>query len=509
MSKKIVQRLGAALGATAIGAVALIGATPAAFAAPSDPADFGNIDFDRDGSLTVHKFLHQTGDVVGNPGEAPVAGDFTDPVAGVTFTAYPLLKDGNPVDLSAASSWDGLKDLTPGAGCTAPAGYGLGTGITIGPTNASGVASIPLDLGAYQVCETDAPADIVDRALPFLVTVPLPHENGWVYDVHTYPKNGKGEITKTIQEQQDTGLGSVVKFPVTAPIPTMADEWTGFAITDTLDARLAVEGTGVASVTLNDVALDPSYYAVSTDGQKVIVKFTDAGVAWLNTPKNSQAGKKITVTFQGKVVTLGNGTIPNTADLWVNNPNLDSNVRPPLESNEVETNWGNLAVQKRAAGTSGTEGLLNGAVFEVYNAVAPYAATCDDAVKIGDPVSVNGETQFTSAGTGVISIPGLFVSDSENPVQDALQRCYVLVEIAAPAGYVLPAGADAATPVAVKIGQTTISDNVEIVNTQQEVPELPLTGAAGQIMLVSIGSAAVLLAVVLIVVNRRRSSVQQ
>lgn len=502
------QRLGAALGATAIGAVALIGATPAAFAAPSDPADFGNIDFDREGSLTVHKFLHQTGDVVGNPGEAPADDTFTDPVAGVTFTVYPLLKDGNPVDLSVADSWTGLNDLTPGAGCTAPAGYGLGTGITIGPTNASGVASIPLNIGAYQVCETDAPADIVDRALPFILTVPLPHENGWVYDVHTYPKNGKGEIVKTIEEQQETGLGSIVKFPVTAPIPTMGDTWTGFAITDTLDTRLTIEGTGVASVTLDGVALDSSYYTVSTDGQKVIVKFSDAGVAWLNAdPKNSQAGKKIEVVFQGKVVTLGNGTIPNTADLWVNNPNLDPNTKPSVPSNEVKTHWGDLAVQKRAAGTTGTEGLLNGAVFEVFNAEAPYAATCADAVKTGSAITVNGATQFTSAGTGVISIPGLFVSDSENPVINAAQRCYVLVEVAAPAGYVLPA--DPATPVAVKIGQTTISDNVEIVNTQQEVPELPLTGAAGQIMLISIGSAAVLFAVVLIMVNRRRSAVQQ
>lgn len=505
----MVQRLGAALGATAIGAVALIGATPAAFAAP---ADFGNINTDSDGSLTVHKFLHQAGDVEGDPSQAPADGDFTDPVAGVTFTAYPLLKDGAPVDLGVASSWTGLKDLTPGAGCTAPAGYTLGSAMVLPATNASGIASIPLDLGAYQVCETDAPADIVDRALPFILTIPLPHENGWVYDVHTYPKNGKGEIVKTIKEQQDTGLGSVVKFPVTAPIPIMADTWTGFAISDTLDTRLAIEGTGVASVTLDGVALDPSYYTVSTDGQKVIVKFTDAGVAWLNDdPKNSQAGKKIEVVFQGKVVTLGNGAIPNTADLWVNNPNLDPNggpgEKPPVPSNEVKTNWGNLAVQKRAAGTTGTEGLLNGAVFEVYNAVAPYAATCDDAVKTGSAISVNGATEFTSTGTGVISIPGLFVSDSENPTINAAQRCYVLVEVAAPAGYVLPA--DAATPVAVKIGQTTIADNVEIVNTQQEVPELPLTGAAGQIMLISIGSAAVLFAVVLIMVNRRREAAQQ
>lgn len=517
MSKKIVQRLGAALGVTVIGAVALIGVSPAAMAAPA-AGDYGNIDFDREGSLTVHKFLHQAGTKVGDPSTAPADGEFTDPVEDVVFTAYPLLKGaapGIPVDLSVPASWTGLDALVPGAACTAPAGYTKGAGVDLPSTSSTGVATTLLNIGLYMVCETAAPADIVDRALPFIVTIPLPHGNGWVYDVHTYPKNGKGSITKSIEDQQqNTGLGSIVKFPVTAPIPTMADQWTGFAITDTLDPRLAVEGNGVASVTLDGGALNPSYYDVTADptnAQKVIVKFNAAGVAWLNTaPGNVQAGKKIVVTFQGKVVTVGNGTIPNTADLWVNNPNLDSNTKPPVPSNEVKTNWGALAVQKRAAGTTGTTGTLNGAVFEVYNAVAPYPtndATCTNAVQDGSAISVNGQTQFTSAGTGVISIPGLFVSDSVNPVINAAQRCYVLVEVAAPAGYVLPA--NPATPVAVKIGQTTISDNVEILNTQQEVPQLPLTGAAGQVLLIAIGSGAILLAVILLVVNRRRSTVRQ
>lgn len=503
VSKKISRRVGAALGATAIGVSALIGGASVAFAAPTD---FGNIDGDRSGSLTVHKYLHQTNGSIGDPSQAPAAGDFSDPVAGVTFTAYPLLKDGASVDLTVPENWNGLKDLTPGAGCTAPAGYTLGSGIALPATDAAGVASIPLDLGPYQVCETDAPAEIVDRALPFIVTVPLPFQNGWVYDVHTYPKNGKGEIIKTIEEQQDTGLGSIVRFPVTTPIPTMQDQWTGFAISDSLDPRLAVEGNGVASVTVDGVALDSSYYTVTTNGQNVVMKFTDAGVAWLNEGPNAQAGKQIKVVFHGKVVELGNGTIPNTAILWTNNPNLDPNTRPGFPSNEVKTYWGDLAVQKRAAGTSGSEGLLNGAVFQVYNAVDPYAADCSAAVKTGNPIVVNGEDEFTSQGTGVINIAGLFVSDSENPVKNALQRCYVLEEVKAPAGYVLPA--DPMTPVAVKIGQTTIADNVEILNTQQEVPELPLTGAAGQLILVTGGLAAVILAVVLTVINRRRATDQ-
>ncbi|WP_181158520.1 LPXTG cell wall anchor domain-containing protein [Leucobacter massiliensis] len=57
---------------------------------------------------------------------------------------------------------------------------------------------------------------------------------------------------------------------------------------------------------------------------------------------------------------------------------------------------------------------------------------------------------------------------------------------------------------AVKIGETTVSDNVDIVNTQQDVPELPLTGAAGQAMLIAAAIAAVAIAAGLVLVNRRR-----
>ena len=493
----------AALSAAAIGLTAMLGASTAAFAAPQS---YGDIDLDRTGSLTVHKYLHQTGSRTGDISQAPAAGDFTDPVAGVVFTAYPLLKSGAKVDLGVAANWDGLKNLAPGAGCTAPAGYAFGTPIVLPATTAQGSATASLPLGAYQVCETAAPADIVDRSQPFILTVPMPSQNGWVYDVHAYPKNGKGSITKTIEKQDpNTGLGSVVKFPVTSPVPTSSDTWTGFAIRDTLDSRLAPVAAADVAVTVDGAALDASYYTVAVAGQQVTMNFTAAGLAWLNTaPGNVQAGKKITVVFAGKVTSLGNGVITNTAQLWTNNPGFDSTVRPPLPSNEVKTNWGSLAVQKRATGTTGTQGKLNGAKFEVYNAVDPYAADCSTATATGSAVSVNGATEFTSAGTGVISIAGLFVSDSENPVINAQQRCYVLKEVAAPAGYVLPASPF--TAVAVKIGQTTLSDNIEITNTQQDVPELPLTGAAGQVLLIAGGAAAVAVAFGLVLLNRRRAA---
>lgn len=472
-------------------------------AAQAAPQDYGNIDQNRQGSITVHKYLHQNGAGPGDISGPPAAGDFSDPIAGVTFAAYPLLKSGSPLNLSDSANWSQLKDLAPGAGCTAPTGFSLGSAFSLPATTAAGVATITLPVGAYQICEISAPANIIDKATPFIVTIPMPHESGWVYDVHAYPKNGEGTIEKSIDEQQETGLGSTVTFPVTVPVPMSAQTWTGFAIRDTFDSRLEPVALNAADITVDGQPLDESFYSIAVSGQQVTVNFTRQGLAWLNQGPNAQAGKSVRVEFAGKVVALGNGTITNTAELWPNNPGFDPNLQPPIPSNEVKTRWGSLQVQKRADGTTGTQGRLNGAVFEVYNAADPYAASCTDAVAAGTPVAVNGATQFTSAGTGVISIAGLFVSDSVNPAIDAQQRCYVLKEVAAPAGYVLPA--QPFTAVTVNVGETTVSDNGEITNTQSEVPELPLTGAAGQTILIAGSLGAFAVAAVLLVWNRRRT----
>lgn len=500
MHERKISRIGAVVGVVVLGLSSVLAAT----AAQAAPQDYGNIDGTRTGSLTVHKYLHQANGAVGDPSAAPGAGEFANPVAGVVFTAYPLLKNGQPVDLTVPANWTGLDALTPGAACTAPAGYTLGAGVALAATSAQGASTISLGLGAYEVCETSAPANIVDRAAPFIVTVPLPYQNGWVYDVHAYPKNGAGEITKTIAPQENLGLGSLITFPVTVPVPVSAGTWTGFAIRDTLDARLTPTGVANTKVTVDGATLDPTYYTVTATGQQVTMNFTAAGLAWLNVGPNAQAGKKIVVEFVGTITSVGSGTITNTAELWPNNPGFDPNVRPPLPSNEVKTHWGSLEVIKRASGTTGNTGLLAGATFQVYEAADPYAADCTAATRGDGPIDVNGQTSFTSAANGIVSVPGLFVSDSVNPVIDSPQRCYVLVETAAPAGYVLPANPN--TGVTVKTGATTTADNANIVNSQPGVPQLPLTGANGQVILITAGIAAATIAVGLMLMKRRRES---
>lgn len=495
------NRVFALSGIAALGLASLIGAGTAAHAAPQD---FGNIDGDRLGSLTVHKFLHQSGTAEGDISEAPAPGDFSDPVADVIFTAYPVLDGSTPVDLTVTENWNDLADLNPGPACTAPTGYTLGPGIELPATEADGTAFTNLEVGLYQVCETAAPAHIVDRALPFILTVPMPHENGWVYDVNAYPKNGAGVIEKTIEPQQDTGLGAVIEFPVTVPVPTMQSEWTGFAIRDVLDTRLEPLDAADIAVLVDGGPLDTSFYSIDIDGQQITMDFTGAGLAWLNEGPNAHVGESITVVFAGTIVAVGDGAITNQAELWTNNPGFDPDEQPPLESPVVTTYWGSLEVLKRAAETDGSQGVLEGAVFEIYNAADPYAADCSTQTAAGDPIAVNGATEFTSNDLGIISIAGLFVSDSVNAPVDALERCYVLQEIAAPAGYVLPD--NPFTGVTVTVGETTTAENGEIVNTQQEVPELPITGAAGQAALIIGGAAMGAIAIGLVLLNRRSTT---
>lgn len=498
--QKLRRRKLSLVGVGVLGFCSLLVASSAAHAAPQE---YGNIDSNRTGSLTVHKYLHQTGSEIGDISQAPSAGQFTDPVADVVFTVYPLLQNDAPIDLTVPGSWDLLGDLVPGAGCVAPAGFELGAGLAMPGTDAQGVSSTSIAVGAYQICETSAPANIVDRAVPFILTVPMPHEGGWVYDVHAYPKNGEGSIIKTIDPQVETGLGSLVRFPVTVPVPSMAQGWTGFAISDTLDDRLVPVAPASIRVNADGAALNPSFYTVSVDAQTITMNFTAAGLAWLNEGPDAHVGAEIEVVFAGTVIAIGDGAITNQAVLWPNNPAFDGDG-VTITSNEVSTHWGNLQIEKRAAGVSGAAGTLQGAVFEVYNADTPYAPDCTAAQAAGDPIAVSGETTFTSSGTGVIEVAGLFVSDSENPVINAQQRCYVLKEVAAPAGFVLPS--QPFTAVTVHIGQTTIADNASIENTQQLVPGLPLTGASGQLILISAGVGALAIAIGLLLLKHRRAT---
>lgn len=511
------RRLAATIGVVSLTAMGLAGLSSAALADVPE-LDFGNIDIDEDasGSIIVHKHEHQTStDVTAEPdGSVKIPSNTVD---GVEFTVYDLLVDGKRIDLTDPKAWDDLGGVqVSGDPCTVTTdGYSKGDKVTSGYTADGGNVTFgDLPIGAYVVCETAAPAEITDKADPFIVTIPFPHKLGWLYDVHVYPKNGITTVVKDIvpQDKNGVGLGSVIQFPVEVTIPAIAPgrDFTSFDVKDELDSRLDPTGTtpqGAASVKVDGVDVDSAFYTVVTSGSTVEVKFDVENSAAQDFLK-AKAGAKLEVVFQGVVTELGNGEIENQATVFVNDPDHKNGA----ESNKVWSNWGDVRVLKVNAVEEGENRVgLEGAKFEVYNAVEPYASSCEGAVPTGDALEVlvgtTTVTEFVSNAAGLVFIPGLFVSDSENDPKDEQFRCYVLKETLAPAGYVTPTGDDALFPITVKIGETAEGTyDLEIENFQQDVPDIPLTGASGQVLMVIGGVALLLLATGIVIVTRRRAA---
>jgi fimbrial isopeptide formation D2 family protein/LPXTG-motif cell wall-anchored protein len=498
------RRVLAVLGAVSLG---LVGAVAAA--APAS-ADSGNIDFAKLGSIIIHKHVHQSGQTGSAAG-----GNLTSPgVENVRFTAYPIAS----LPLTDAASWTTLRTLTaPPTACDTPslAGQTLGSGVVSPLTDSNGRATISsLPVAAYLLCETTTPSTVVDKAQPFIVTIPYSYNESWLYNVNVYPKNGVATVSKSVSQQTSLGLGATASFPVTTDIPTIADNanFTHYWVQDPMDARLT--GATVATVTVDGTAVPSTYYSVATNGSNLVtLQFTNAGLTWLK----SQGGKSVVTTFTGTVSSVGSGVINNTASFSAatrvgsvpttpdtpvdpGNPNY-----PGSHSGAVTQRWGDLAVQKVDVGSPSTG--LAGAVFEVYAAAAPYADTCTSTTITGSAISVNGATQFTSGSNGLLAIAGLFVSDSKNATVDADHRCYVLKEVAAPAGFITPQDAAALTAVSVKAGltDTGVAYDTTITNTREQGVVLPMTGSSGIVVLSVAGLALIAAGAVLALLARKRS----
>lgn len=413
-----------------------------------------NINPDADTSLTIHKYeqpdpawdpnTNNSGDPITVPGDA-------NPLNGVVFSVQQV----TDINLTTVAGWTAAQALTPAEAASGNLGADLG-----GATGPNGVLEITenLPVGLYLVRETSAGNNnIVSPAAPFLVAIPQPRGEGdWNYKVHVYPKNSLLDAPeKDVDDSAAFVIGDIVDWTITAAVPVMSEgnQYDSYIITDQLDERLGFAG---ATVNLNGVALDAGDYTVTpavttptTAGELVTITLTESGLIKL---RELDTAGTITVDLQTKVLSIGeNGIIPNKAIVFVNDPNQDSQGTP---TDIPETKWGALQIIKHAKGDESA--LLKGAVFNLYlNTATPPAAVPGDLI-IED---------LTTDENGEINVPGLKVGE------------YVLVETAAPAGYLLDA---TPRPITIRAGELTVSENVYSVPNEQEPPfNLPLTGGTG------------------------------
>lgn len=485
--RSVGRRLVAALGAAALSLVGVAGISSAAFAdqgangTPPGEAAEGTT-----GTLTVHKYAGSVTDPA-LPNNGTVQTPDRPVLAGIEFTVCQV----DNIDLTTSAGWSAAEDVTvDNATCETGEPRRI-------PTDVDGVANFTsLPIGLYLVEETNTPADVTPAA-PFLVSVPYPSTSGtgdaqttnWLWTVHVYPKNSlEGSGEKTVADPATNGLGSTVPWQIkTRPIGSFNDgqPLTAYTVKDSLDVRLTYVANSakvyVVSPTGNSTLLSENYSlaAPTTGGGEMIVTFD------VNYVNGLPAGTTFKITFDTTVTAIGNGTIENSSTEYVNN------VAEGYTPNTVSTDWGAAKLLKHAK--DNTAQGLSGAKFEVYNSSN---GACSE---LGSKITVNDATEFISDSSGVVDIPGLYVGkNSETP-----SRVYCVVETQAPAGYVLDRSPKAITVTPGVVAGETYT--LPIPNTPTEGPNLPLTGANGQLLALIGGGSLVLLAAGTALVARKRS----
>lgn len=480
-SKHLPARVAAGLAAAALAALtALGGALPASAAANIDPTE--------PASITIHK--HEQPAEPGVPGTGspndPVAGA---PMPGVQFSIQQVLS----LDVAANATWDALGSLDADDVLADPAAYPLGESDGVDAwtvtTGDAGTAAQGVPQGVYLVAELSAPVDagVVIPVQPFLVVVPQPTGQGtWNYDVHVFPKNTVTDAVKEIAPFAQQGLGSAVTWTIEASAPIAIDGASidRFAIQDTLDARLAhdLADADALRVTVGTTALaGGTDYTATLAAGVLTVELAAPGLAALS----ANPGATVAVEIDTTVIGVGDGMIDNEAVVIVNGGDTGASTSSAAAGAMVPTNvatdvWGSFTILKHAEGD--VAAVLAGAVFEIHDAQgAPVA------------IVVDGEstTRFTTGADGTAVIPGLRT--------DADGEQYTLVEVEAPAGYVLPQ--DPSTTVTVLPG--TATPQVAIANEQVPPYALPVTGGSGEAAFM-IGGAGLLLGALGVMLLRRR-----
>ena len=105
--------------------------------------------------------------------------------------------------LNTAADWQAAAGITNASEATAWEGEGA-IPARAAVTNDAGLANFTnLPKGLYKVSETAVPENSgLVPGQPFLVYLPMtnPDNNGWIYDVHAYPKNSEVTIEKTVED---------------------------------------------------------------------------------------------------------------------------------------------------------------------------------------------------------------------------------------------------------------------------------------------------------------------
>lgn len=548
----------AALAFTTFG-VAIANAKPEGSEGPAVTLKNGEINANEATKVTIYKY-DGTDETVKNDGLAKTI-DTTKHhlVRNVTFNLIPVQVDGSnsDIDLSTTAGWEAIQKLDLTKDNASKLVDGKLEGFKLNDT--AKTSQKTLDNGQaeftnpakklYLVTETIAQGDtpeiklnstddgynaknpwkavtINKKTAPFFLTVPLSTsdtttgKNGWLYDIKIYPKN---EVTKdTIQkhlesvssnEMGDDGVD--LTWSVSLPLgqPSSGDAYKKVELVDNLNEALTYKSVSDFKISggnkdgspnndpsnLTDGGPTPDF-TVKTEGQKVTIALTAAGLAKANQHVTGILTGKI-VTTQTKVQTVPND-ISGTID---NNPTVSTDG---VNNGGGASNWATVKVQKVKAGDKNT--FLPGAKFKFVD----YKLKDDKTLVAGD----YSKEQVEEAAT-IQDIPdATYTSDEEDGTftaelfvgKDAVtSRNVCLVETQAPKGYDLPENNYKCFTLNADATEDSDTTDYTIENSQSSkltevLDNLPKTGAAGLVLMTLAGALLIGAGFFAVAANRRR-----
>lgn len=243
------------------------------------------IDTSKNVSLTIHKYEYNGADTLNKgTGSAmdenivPKGENGAKPLPGVQFTIWKV------ADLDDYYGKDGdalpkVRDYTlTGKGDTAVLKKGneeiTKTAFEVtgndGKITFEGTGIIQ---GLYYVSETDAPANVTTKTDPFLVSLPMTNAegDGWIYDVHVFPKNGttyggvtlvkqgkegtkepvyleSAEFILQMNDKEDTAKWDYLKYDVSSTSTSASAKWTYTGVASTDATKFKTDRNGKINV---------------------------------------------------------------------------------------------------------------------------------------------------------------------------------------------------------------------------------------------------------------------
>lgn len=531
MQSTSIKKMIAGVAAVATAAMGLALAAPAALAAPGDTPSSDWSDTET-GTLNIYK-REQNGTNNQHRGNGHEDSAAESSGKGVPNVAFTLTKVNGPsLDTPSATDWGKLANLsydgTHILNGRSDTGWTLSNDRQTKSTDANGDVSFTGLKGLYYVTEDASNnPNVKSTSDPFFVVLPFPDSENtgkWLYTVDVYPKNDMNPKKKS-SPNSALKAGDPIDWTVDTNIDRTNHEgnaitYTQYGISDPLSKYTSLDtdkdhgvsvyirnsngsrGTELAygtDYTINYAATSP---ANADFPNTVRVNLTSTGLAALNA--GTYPGLEFVIhvkTNRDQLVTDKMGHIDNTA--IVNNNGTPEST--PTSSKPV---YGGLTFNKVDA--SDTNKKLSGATFELYRR---QGTSCGNGPVAGQETMENdgganndGTITFSEVLVGTKTIT--LKSDNtvaREPADNTVTGNFCLVETKAPSGYILDKTPHAVTLTGGQVSDYNTAHNY-ITNTKTTGPKLPLTGAAGRLLLI-LGAIAILAAAAaLYAVNKRRQN---